>query len=278
MSTKELRLVLCDIDSTLINSRRELTPRTKEMIERLHASGVYFGLASGRPVDELQKYAPAWGFSFPFEFLIGMNGSELWDELQQKQYDYYKLKKEWIREILEAMKPFPSNAFIYQDGKLVAQAIDEQMKKSAVTSQKPIYVIQSDEELYARDNAKIMFRMSKEQTPLVEQYFDKHPNPYYKAFKTQTTLIEFADRRISKAYALEKLCERYDFSLENVWSFGDTTNDNTMLQVSGRGICMCNGSEDTKAIADEITEFDNNHDGVAVYIEEHFLNQQGGKV
>ena len=61
METNRLRLVLCDIDSTLINSKRELTPRTKDMIEKLHAQGVYFGLASGRPVDELQRYATGWG-------------------------------------------------------------------------------------------------------------------------------------------------------------------------------------------------------------------------
>ena len=146
METNRLRLVLCDIDSTLINSKRELTPRTKDMIEKLHAQGVYFGLASGRPVDELQRYATGWGISFPFEVLIGMNGSELWDEIHQKQYDYYKLKKEWIKEILEAMHPFEANAFIYLDGKLVAQRIDEAMKHSAVTSQKPIHVIESDAE------------------------------------------------------------------------------------------------------------------------------------
>ena len=250
METNRLRLVLCDIDSTLINSKRELTPRTKDMIEKLHAQGVYFGLASGRPVDELQRYATGWGISFPFEILIGMNGSELWDEIHQKQYDYYKLKKEWIKEILEAMHPFEANAFIYLDGKLVAQRVDEAMKHSAVTSQKPIHVIESDAELYAYDNAKIMFRMSAEDTLKAEKHFNEHPNPYYKAFKTQTTLLEFADRRISKGYTVKKLADLYDFGLENIWAFGDTTNDNTMLEVSGRGICMCKGSDDTKAIAD----------------------------
>lgn len=275
MESNKLRLVLCDIDSTLINSNRELTPKTKKMIEKLHEKGVYFGLASGRPVDELQKYAPHWGFGFAFDFLIGMNGSELWDNLKQKQIDSYKLKREWIQEILKAMKPFPSNAFIYQDGMLVAQRIDDAMKKSAVTSQKPIHVISSDKELYEHENAKIMFRMSKEQTLEVEEYFKNHPNPYYKAFKTQSTLIEFADRRISKAYALKILCDNHDFSLENVWSFGDTTNDNTMLEASGRGICMLNGSDDTKAIADEITRYDNDHDGVAMYMQEHYFDQLG---
>lgn len=271
MNSSPLRLVLCDIDSTLINDQRQLTSRTKTMIDQLHMRGVEFGLASGRPVDELKRYAPFWGFDFPFEVLIGMNGSELWDEKAQKQYDFYKLKKEWIKEILEAMKPFPSNAFIYRDGKLMVQRVDAMTKKSSVTSQKPIVKIKDDAELYEVDNAKIMFRMSSEQTLKVEEYFEKHPHPHYKAFKTQSTLIEFAHRNISKAYALEKICEHRDYSLENVWSFGDTTNDNAMLQVSGRGICMLNGTEDTKAIADAITEFDNNQDGVAIYIENEFL-------
>ena len=176
-----------------------------------------------------------------------------------------------LTEILEAMKPFPSNAFIYRDGKLMVQRVDAMTKKSSVTSQKPIVKIKEDAELYEVDNAKIMFRMSSEQTLKVEEYFEKHPHPHYKAFKTQSTLIEFAHRNISKAYALEKICEHRDYSLENVWSFGDTTNDNAMLQVSGRGICMLNGTEDTKAIADAITEFDNNQDGVAIYIENEFL-------
>lgn len=275
---QKLSLVLCDIDSTLINNDRELTPRTKKIIQRLHHQGIYFGLASGRPVDELQRYAPGWGLDFPFEFLIGMNGSELWDELDQKQYDSYKLKKEWIKEILVAMRPFPSNAFIYQDGKLFAQRIDEAMKHSAVTSQKPIHVIESDEELYAQDNAKIMFRMSKEQTLEVEAYFKAHPNPYYKAFKTQSTLIEFADRRVSKAIALDPICQHHAIRLEDIWAFGDTTNDNTMLEKCGLGICMANGTEDTKAIADVITRFDNDHDGVADFIQEHYFDRMEGNV
>ena len=45
---KEIKLVVCDIDGTLITDKREFTPKTKEVIERLHAHGVLFGIASGR--------------------------------------------------------------------------------------------------------------------------------------------------------------------------------------------------------------------------------------
>lgn len=52
---KNIRLVICDIDSTLVTTERELTPRTRDVIHQMHAQGIYFGIASGRPLDELAK-------------------------------------------------------------------------------------------------------------------------------------------------------------------------------------------------------------------------------
>ena len=61
--------------------------------------------------------------------------------------------------------------------------------------------------------------------------------------------------------------------MENVAAFGDTTNDNEMLEVSGLGVCMINGSDDTKAVADDITLKSNNEDGVGDYLRTHFLDK-----
>ena len=52
MTTK---LVICDIDATLVNEKKELTPRTKKALIQLHEKGIYFGIASGRPADELKR-------------------------------------------------------------------------------------------------------------------------------------------------------------------------------------------------------------------------------
>ena len=51
-------------------------------------------------------------------------------------------------------------------------------------------------------------------------------------------------------------------------AFGDTSNDNEMLKVAGCGVCMINGTDDTKACANAITTYDNDHDGLAIYLEE----------
>ena len=268
---KNIRLVICDIDSTLVTSERELTPRTRAVIHQLHTKGIYFGIASGRPLDELAKKAALWGISDPFDILIGMNGSELWDNLYQKEYSYFKMKKEWIKETMELMKPFDSNCFIYRDDCLLCERDDAQMRKSALTSDKHMVVVDSLSVMYEQENAKIMYRVKEDIVDEIEQYLNEHPSPYYKGFKTQPTLIEFADQRVSKAYALKKFCECNRITPEEVVAFGDTTNDNDMLAYSGLGVCMINGSDDTKAIADDITAYSNDEDGFARYMEEHFL-------
>ena len=155
---------------------------------------------------------------------------------------------------------------MYQDGVIFCRKIDDRMKFSAASSHKEAVIVPI-EKFYERENAKIMFRMNKEYVLEAEEYFKNNPNPYYNGFKTQDTLLEFADYRIKKSYALEKFCELQNISLEEVVAFGDTTNDNDMIEKSGIGVCMLNGSEDTKAIADYITDFDNDHDGLALFME-----------
>lgn len=173
------------------------------------------------------------------------------------------------------MEPFDANYFIYHDGYLLCRRNDAMMQHSAKSSDKEIVVMDTPEQLYQKENAKIMFRVTEEVMPAIERYVAQHPSPFYKGFKTQSTLMEFADHRVSKAFALKKYCEMNQLSFASVVAFGDTSNDNDMLACSGLGVCMCNGSADTKAIADDITKKSNDEDGFAWYMEEHFLKPFG---
>ena len=64
----------------------------------------------------------------------------------------------------------------------------------------------------------------------------------------------------------------YNIPLSSVMAFGDTTNDNLMIKNAGWGVCLLNGSNDTKQISDDITELDVENDGFAHYVEKHILN------
>ena len=61
---EKIRLIVCDIDGTLYDWDRILSERTIRVINELHDRGYGFGIASGRPYEELVDYAGRWGFPF----------------------------------------------------------------------------------------------------------------------------------------------------------------------------------------------------------------------
>lgn len=269
----EMQLLICDIDLTLIRNDRTMSNITRQVLNNIHQNGVAFGIASGRPIDELDAYHQDWGLDFPFDYLIGMNGCELKNCFNNQIYNYYPLESKWIKEILEVMANFDANPFIYtKDHRIICGEIDEMMLKSAKSSNKHLTVAKSVADFYQDDNAKIMFRMKESLVDEVVQYFNAHPSTHYGCFKTQPTLLEFADPNVSKGYALRQLCTLENIDISKVVAFGDTSNDNTMLAYSGLGVCMLNGSADTLKIADDITAYSNDEDGLAIYLEDHFPN------
>ena len=53
-------------------------------------------------------------------------------------------------------------------------------------------------------------------------------------------------------------------------ALGDTSNDNGMLEESGVAVVLKNGTEDTLALADYVTELDCDHEGAAHFLREYF--------
>ena len=87
----KIRLIVCDVDGTLYDWDRILSPRTIRVINELHERGYGFSIASGRPYEEIVEYADRWGFPFQFDVLIGLNGAELFSLKQNRLHEYYKL-------------------------------------------------------------------------------------------------------------------------------------------------------------------------------------------
>ncbi len=270
MKPEKLRLVVCDIDNTLVVKHHALSKAAIRVIRELRRRHILFALASGRSLAEVRRLLHRWGLE-DTDMLICMNGSTLWDNLAKEEETYYKLKREWIREIIEKMSVFSCNPVIYRDDCIYCRELDEVVRQSAKSAEMKAMEVTDMEMFYQEENAKIMFRVKEEDMPQIEAYLTAHPSRDYHFFKTQTTLMEFSHRRVSKAYALKRFCEKHLISTAEVMSFGDTTNDNAMLEMSGTGVCLKNGSADTKAIADIITEYPCNEDGWARFMETYVV-------
>ena len=269
---KNIKMVVADVDGTLVETGKPLPEVNRLAIEKLYEKGILFGIASGRNVYDVSRLPERWGLSRGFDIIIGMNGSELYDGLQQKQFDYYKLSTETIKKIVVMMRPFHLNPFIYYKDGMKLTELDEKSEASSKRNHMPRYQAKDDSELWEQENAKVLFRTPEEMVPEVKKFVEQHPDPNYKLVQTQPTMLEFVDPRTRKSFALEQFCRMHDIALDEVVSFGDASNDNDLLAAS-YGVCLLDGADETKAVSQEITEIGCQEGGFADWLNKRLFNE-----
>ena len=106
--------------------------------------------------------------------------------------------------------------------------------------------------------------MTKEQ--IEEKYGDVVDCVFSNAY-----FLEVMPKNVSKGSALEFLCTYTGIPGKNSYAFADAENDISMLHAAGHGVALLNAHKEAKESADFITFTDNNHDGLAI-----FLNRLAG--
>lgn len=273
---KDIQLAIADIDGTLTRDDGTLSEFTMDVLRRIHERGVLLGLATGREYNQaMEERTARWGFADPgFDMVIGLNGGQIWDRKTQYLKSFNLLEPEVIREIVEMMEPLNLNPFLYRNGKQFARRMDESTRASGLRNHQEVVIADDISLMWQGPTPKIMFRVPEEQMPEVEAWADAHSSDQWQSFKTQTTMLEFCDPSINKGFALKQYCEYTGIPLSSVMAFGDMTNDNQLLEAAGWGVCLKNGADDTKACADDVTEYTNNEDGLAYYLLKHVLKEE----
>lgn len=270
---KNIKVISSDIDGTIVGASHEINPETASKINELRNKGYVFGLASGRPANDISTKYQEWKIDKQFDFLIGLNGVELYDDSTSNTITYNPLRKEWIKEIIEMMLPFDVTVHMYHADEYFSSAETERAWYSAFKNKRKFVVVPLSK-FYEEESGGIMFRCPLEKMPQIEELLIKinSENRGYVGFKTQKDLVEFSNADANKGFALKKYCELHSIDINDVMSFGDTTNDNEMLKVS-HGVCMINGSDDTKACAEIITEKSVEENGFIDFVDRYLLDK-----
>ena len=265
------KVIVSDIDCTITKKDHTISERTINVIKKAREAGYLFGLASGRPIDDLLKRYNEWGVGKQFDFIIAWNGCQLYEDDTKSTHYYNYLTKEELKEIIEFMSQFNTSINMYKPNKYLTNKESNRAWYSAFRNKRELVIEEDPEKYYEEDSGGIMFRTTDEDMPIIEEAIKNNlQNKNYIGFKTQSDLMEFASKDCSKGFALKKYLELKNISIDECIAFGDTTNDNDIIKMS-YGVCMKNGSDDTKALAKEITELDCDEDGFADYIEKHLL-------
>ena len=84
--------------------------------------------------------------------------------------------------------------------------------------------------------------------------------------------MEYIKKGTGKGDGVLKLAKLRGISVEDIVTVGDERNDISMIEAAGTGVAVANAREELKAIADYITEKDNNHGAIAEVINKFILN------
>ena len=268
---ENIKLISSDIDGTLVDNSRVMNQITIDTLRQIRKRGYIFGLASGRPLRDVQLTLQQWKADDTYDFIIAFNGCELLDCINKKTYQFNTLSKQELKEIIDFMMQFDCNVHMYYQDKYLTSSNTDKAWYSAFRNKREYVVAEDLSMFYQSESCGIMFRVKQENMAQIEKatlQFCQDKN--YVGFKTQADLMEFASRDCNKGFALKKIAEIYQISLEDVMSFGDTSNDNSMFEIS-YGVCLANGSDDSKKLAKMITSKPVGQNGIVDFVNNYLF-------
>lgn len=276
MDFKNIKVFVADVDGTL-RSRNKMYPGeiTTSAFEQMHKDGYILGIASGRPLwQHVKDHYKEWGLSFQFDFLMGMNGGEIWTKKTNETKQYKPLSCEQLKKIVSTLnKEKGTDPFVYREGMELARFVNDEMIASGKRHDTIIQSVKDEAELYSEPTAKILYRCDSVDIALHIEEIGRKIDPQIACFRTGPELVEFQNKDISKGSGITTYCKDNGFTLDEVIGFGDAENDIEMLKVVGWSVALKDGMEEAKKVADDITLFDAGDDGVGHYLWDHILNK-----
>lgn len=270
MLDKKIKIIMCDLDGTLLTDKGTASERTIKAIKEVRKKGIIFGLATGREVISCENLYKQWGIDGLVDIFVGLNGSYIKDYMLNIEEKNNYLSADIIKDVINHFKDLPVNFAVCENGYLYMPKDDNIAKMISKLDKIPYKVVNYDEYLCEPKNKLHIVCFEKDMDKIIERsktYF----NDKTKCVKTADILFEYMDCEIDKSKGMERVAQLHNITMDNLLSFGDENNDESMLRASGIGVVMKNGSTLAKNAADYETD-SNNDDGIAKFIEKYFLN------
>ena len=266
------KLLVLDVDGTLLNDEREISKRTLAALLKVQQMGVRIVLASGRPTYGLMPLAKTLELGNYGGFVLSYNGCQI-IKAQNGEILFERLINPEMLPYLE--KKARKNGFAiftYHDDTLITDSPDnEYIKNEALLNN--LKIIKEDEFSTAIDFApcKCMLVSDKEKALIgLEQHWEKRLAGTLDAFRSEPYFLEVVPCGVNKANTLGALLEHLGVTREEVIAVGDGVCDVTMLQLAGMGVAMGHSQDSVKVCADYVTA-SNEEDGVALAVEKLIL-------
>jgi len=264
--TPPIRLVVSDVDGTLVTSDKTLTDASVAAVARLHDAGIHFAVTSGRPPRGMQMLVEPLALADP---IGGFNGG-LIVRPDLSTLEEHCLPAEVVPKVIEVLEGHHVDVWCYQGNDWLVRSLDgPHVAHEAATVEFPPTVRVSYDGLVddvvkivgvSDDPAAIATALGATHHAFGDGVAASTSQPYY---------LDVTHPAANKGAVIAYLSAALDVSTAQIATIGDGPNDVLMFARAGLSIAMGNGATTVQRSADHVTKA-NDDDGFA-YAIEHFI-------
>lgn len=266
------KLVAIDMDGTLLNSKNQVSHRTKEAIVNARARGAYIVLSTGRVLKSALSYSKDLDLKNP---IIACNGAIIADENGNIIYKN-PIDNSLVKEIVHLARSKDIYYHFYDENRFYSHnRVDEILKfysEGDDNNRIDIKIFKDIEEITGMEDLNIykFLFIDEDKNKLQKLRDDLDRLKSLETSSSWSNNIEAMRLNVSKGEGLKELCNKLKIDPNEVIAIGDNENDLSMIKFAGLGVAMGNGNEYIKKQADYIAD-SNDEDGVAKIIEKFVL-------
>lgn len=268
------KILFLDLDGTLLDDSKHITQGNHDALKRILVRGHGVVITTGRPLTSAMKQAEILGLDQPGCYLIAYNGAVIYDWSTRQEIFSKTISLEDTVHIFDMANRAGVHIQTYDDrGILVEeQCQDEALEKYSKFTQMTYRVIENVRTDLEKAPIKCLAIDWADQTKLrqIQAQIQAERSDRLDAFFSCDAYLEIVSAGINKGEAVRMLCKVLNVPVDHTVAVGDAANDIPMIEAAGIGVAMCNGTDEVKAVADDVTTRDNNHDGVAQVIDRYF--------
>lgn len=257
------RAIALDLDGTLTNHEKVVTPKTRKALLKAAAKGAVIILASGRPTYGIEPVAECLELQKRGGYILSYNGGNIVNAKTGEKLFSQFLPDEVIPELYAYAKEHGHALLGYAGNEIITEMPDDQyVKEESRINKMNIRKVDNLFESLEPHPTKLLMTgdptlMLKAEEELVEKLGDRMD-----IFRSAPFFLELVPKGIDKAKSLTRLLTKINLTPADLIAFGDGYNDLSMLKLAGMGVAMENAAPEVRAEADYVT-LSNEEDGVA---------------
>ena len=273
-----IKAILLDIDGTLTNTQKVITPRTREALLAAQEKGVVLVLASGRTATGLSTYAADLDLANHGGVLVCYNGAKSLNCQTGEVYFEQALTVDQGKRVLEHMKSFDVAPVIDHGEYMYVNDVFFRIPGQANYPECIIeyeghsnnFLLCEKRDLAAFCDFPLNKILNAGEPGYLQEHWQEMAAPFegeLTAMFTAPVYFEFTPLGVDKVRAIKDTFDALGIDQSEVMSFGDAQNDLTMIEWARIGVAMGNAVDEVKAKADFVT-LDNDSDGIAYALRE----------